>query len=86
MARVFDSITSRSPQQQRERFPSEGRTRHDDGADKVFLRGINVEGVFEEEVASLAEKDADTAGRLLCWAARENKHPGGCGCPCAHGI
>ena len=73
MARIFG--TSSQSQQQR-RLPLGFQVETQKNAEKLFLHGISKTGVFEEEISSLDEKDADTAGRLLCWAAQSNKHPG----------
>lgn len=71
MARIVEISSQSFPQQL-------VQAQETDGAEKLFLHGISKPNVFEEEIASLDEKDGDTAGRLLCWAADTNKHPGVC--------
>lgn len=68
--------TTSQSQQRLQGFPLRLQAQENDGADKLFLHGINKPGVFEKEISSLDEKDGDTVGRLLCWAALTNQHPG----------
>lgn len=86
MERFFGIASTASQSQQQRRLPPlgfplqliPGEAQHNDRAENLFLCGISKPGVFEEEMSSLDEKDADTVGRLLCWAALKNKHPGAC--------
>lgn len=71
----FFGTTSQS-QQRLLGFPLQLQAQENEGAEKLFLHGVSKPGVFEKGISSLDEKDADTVGRLLCWAALTNQHPG----------